>query len=115
MVERILLLLSQFADDTNIFLTCNKKTIDAVAHTLARAEKHLGLKTNIEKSTLYRIGSLSKSEAEKYTQSGFAWSQPPIDTLGIKIQLDLDKMYVENMKPVKEKSLQYCQNGALIA
>ena len=50
----LLNLLSQFADDTNIYLKPEADNLNCVSHTLAITERNLGLKVNYEKSTLYQ-------------------------------------------------------------
>ena len=56
--HNIMLLLSQFADDTNLFLEATSNVINAVTDSLTIAKSNLGLKVNNEKTTLYRIGLL---------------------------------------------------------
>ena len=58
-IHDLLNLLSQFADDTNLFLQANQQTLDAVIKTLNVAQKNLGLKTNYEKTSINRVGSVA--------------------------------------------------------
>ena len=95
-------LLSHFTDDTNIFLSeCD--SIDEVSHTLAKAESNLGLKVNYEKTTVYRLGSLTNTSAKYYTQKMLAWDDPPISTLGIMVHPDINKMCELNSTPLLSK------------
>ena len=100
--QNIINLLSQFADDTNLFLTGMDKNISAVTNTFKYAERNLGLVVNMEKTVLYRIGLLKSSDAKLYTQANYAWSQPPIYTLGIYVIEDSESMAVLNLTPVAQ-------------
>ena len=65
MGDEILHLLSQFADDTALYLQYDKLTIESVIATLMYIEAHTGL--NYDKTLMYRIGSLAHSDAKLYT------------------------------------------------
>ena len=97
-IHNIVMLLSQFADDTNLFLKASASVLDAVSNTLEHAHSNLGLKVNYEKSTLYRVGSLQHTNATYYTQKAYAWGDPPISSLGI--QVALTNMAVLNLSPI---------------
>ena len=84
-IHNIVNLLLQFADDTTIFSKGNKKSVEAITETLDLAHRNLGLKTNYDKTSIYRLGSLAKSNAKIYTKKEFAWADIPIYTLGIFI------------------------------
>ena len=64
------LLLSQFADDTDLYLPFEKCVLDAVFEILDQMECNLGLKVSYKKTTLYRIGSIAFSNAKIYTRQG---------------------------------------------
>ena len=96
-------LLSQFADDTNIYLKGNSTNIDNVMQTLTKAEQNLDLKVNYEKSTLYRIGSLTDTDAELYTQKQYAWNDPPIHILGTYVHQNFEIMSQKNLEPLLNK------------
>ena len=85
-VEGIKQVMSQFADDTVIFIEFDQREIDGVMEVLASLETQLGLKISYEKTTLYRIGSLKNSEATLYTQKKVNWSDGDIDLLGVTIK-----------------------------
>ena len=63
-VERIL---AQFVDDTNLFIQYERLCIEAVCDTLTHVENNLGLKVSYEKTNMYRVGSLYKTDAKYYT------------------------------------------------
>ena len=58
-VYDIMALISQFADDTTLFLKYDKITLEAVTKTLQLIETNTGLKVNYDKTSLYRIGFFS--------------------------------------------------------
>ena len=100
----IFLLLAQFADDTSLFLKSSEKEIKSVTESLNLAERNLGLKVNYEKTTIYRIGSLMRTKAEYYTQQKFCWDDPPVHTLGIIVDINVNRMIKMNMNPILEKA-----------
>lgn len=51
-------LISQFADDTDLYLNFDQQTIDTVIQILERLERNIGLKVNYDKTTIYRMGSV---------------------------------------------------------
>ena len=98
-LQNIINLLSQFADDTNVYLDANTN-FAAVTQTLQKAERNLGLKVNYDKTVLYRIGSLQHAQAERYVQETYTWGEPPITTLGVDVINDPIEMAVANMQPL---------------
>ena len=78
-------MISQFADDTLLFLTYDKICLDAAIEVLCYVEENTGLKISYEKSTVYRIGSCNDSDAKMYTIKQLNWSSGDINTLGITI------------------------------
>ena len=93
-------LLAQFADDTSMFYKGNERSVKAVIHTLNYAERNLGLKVNIDKTVMYRIGSLTHTDAKFYTRATFAWAEPPIFTLGIHVTTNEEEMAKLNLIPI---------------
>ena len=81
-VERII---SQFADDTGLFLLYEEKCIETALSTLAQIESSIGLKVSYEKTCIYRIGSLKNSDAKIYTTKPIQWSDEDIEMLGFRI------------------------------
>ena len=59
--------LSQFADDTNIFSLFKSKSLPAVLDTLLEFEYNTGLKTNHEKSTIFRLGKIRNTNVKLKT------------------------------------------------
>ena len=102
-INDFLLLLSQFADDTNLFLDGSPETISAVTNSLTMAEQHLGLRVNYDKTTLYKLGNLQTADARYITQKIHVWKNPPIQSLGITVGGD-DDMILQNLRLVINKA-----------
>ena len=61
------ILLSQFADDTDIYLPFDKAVINKDIEVLTDIETNIGLKVSYDKTTIYRIGSIANTDAKCYT------------------------------------------------
>ena len=77
--------ITQFVDDTNLFLNHDMETLQQTLHTLILFERNYGLKLNYDKSNVYRIGSLKNSNARMYTIKTLMWTNDPIKVLGTNI------------------------------
>ena len=79
------ILISQFADDMDLYLPYDRTILNEVIRTLDYIEANTGLKTLYEKTTVYRIGSLKNTQAKLYTTKKLQWSNNYINTLGIDL------------------------------
>ena len=95
-------LLSQFADDLDLYLPFDQNVINTIFHTLTDIEASTRLKVSYEKTTLYRIGSLAGSEAKCYTERKVKWENCTVNMLGINIANDPQKLD-QNFDSVIEK------------
>lgn len=73
-------LISQFADDTTLYLGFDANSINEVIKTLDIVYYNIGLTVNYDKTNIYRIGSLAGSSAQLYTQKVFVWTNEPVST-----------------------------------
>ena len=78
--------ITQFADDTSLFLMYTESCINAAIETLMYVEKSTGLKVSYKKTTIYRVGSLKNSAATMYTIKPIKWSDGDIEMLGMCIR-----------------------------
>ena len=78
-------LISQFADDTDLFLIYDFLSLNEVVDTLTIIERNTGLLLNYDKTSIYRIGSLRNCHAKLYTKVEFKWTNEPITVLGVKM------------------------------
>ena len=86
--------ITQFADDTGLFLMYSEDCLNAVIDTLAYVEKNTGLKVSYDKTCIYRIGSLKKNCAQIHTTKQLKWSDGDIEMLGVTIAYE----YVQSNK-----------------
>ena len=101
MVNEVLTILSQFADDTVMYLNYDPLTIETVTGILNQVENNLGLKVSYDKTRIYRVGSLAGSQAKLYTSKNYMWSNEPMDTLGVKIDCtDNSNVLTENYNSI---------------
>ena len=84
-------LLSQFADDTDMYLEFSENNIKNVFNILSNIEGNTGLRISYEKTTIYRIGSISNTNAKVYTTRKVVWSNDAINTLGVDISNNVSK------------------------
>lgn len=97
--------ISQFADDTDMFLEFNQETITQLVKTFETVQKNMGLHVNYDKTTLYRMGSIAKSNAKIYTARAFQWTNIPPNILGVNIMKYNDKDILnENFMPILDKT-----------
>ena len=103
-IKGIKLLLSQFADDLDIFSKYNQKNLDAILDTLKAFEACSGMKVNIDKTTIYRIGSARKDNAKLYTRYKIQWSDKPLNLLGVIVSNDLHLLNNLNIMELMAKA-----------
>lgn len=97
--------ISQFADDTDMYLLFEEETINSVVETMKVLEHNVGLKVNYDKTTIYRMGSIAHSNAKLYTVSAFQWINTPPNILGVDIvKYEDNEMIYANFKEIFEKA-----------
>ena len=101
-------ILSQFADDTTVFLDYDQRSLNELCRTLTHVEQNLGLKVSYDKTNVYRVGTLVKSNARLYTQQNFRWTHENIDILGVKLSCDGEPVR-ENFDKIVEKIKLVCE------
>ena len=77
--------ISQFVDDTVIYINYDLSELNAVINTFTEIERHTGLKINYDKTTIYRVGSLKHCDAQLYTAQEMCWSSNNVELLGIEV------------------------------
>ena len=105
-INEIEYLLSQFADDLSLFLKFKEKTWQAVMHVFDLFEKASGMRVSYEKTTIYRVGSLSNTDAKFYSSRRVKWTNEPITVLGIKVTNERNQFVKINIEPLVEKARQ---------
>ena len=87
-VGGVMNLITQFADDTALFLKFDTFVLENVIQVLSHIETQTGLTINYDKMLIYRIGSLANSNAMLYTSKTFNWTNEPFTLLGLEILND---------------------------
>lgn len=101
--------LGQFADDMNLFLQFEEETIMSLEDTLDKFTEATGLQVNYDKTCIYRIGSLARTQAKIYTRKPFTWTNEPIKILGIMINHDMGQTLFLNYEHLLSKVRTICE------
>ena len=67
-VKEVEYLISQFADDMDLYLPFDSVVLNAVCDELSDIESHTGLRVSYDKTMIYRIGSIANSNVKCYTK-----------------------------------------------
>ena len=102
-VKEVLHLLNQFADDLDLFLEYNEGNLREVLNVFQEFQKNTGFALSYDKTTLYRIGSLKKSQAKLYCGEQFKWTGDSINVLGVSIHQNTTDLIRHNIDPIISK------------
>ena len=103
-VNNVKMLLSQFADDLDMFVKYKKEVWQEIISTFEQFERNSGMKINYDKTSVYRIGSLRNSQARFYADKKIKWSDGPINVLGVQVDYDENIMQELNLNPLVSKA-----------
>ena len=87
---------TQFADDTTIFLDGSEESLNSTLEELDRFAKISGLKINYDKTQLVWIGSKKHSQDSIKTKWKLLWGEYKFRIVGINFNVDLEEMVAEN-------------------
>ena len=94
--------ISQYADDSSVFLDGSEKSLKALLKELEYFARISGLKVNFDKTQLVWIGSKKFDQNSIKTKWKLIWGKQTFKMLGINFNTDLTKMIKENyMQKVK--------------
>ena len=96
-------LLSQYADDTQVFLGGSEKSLREALLILDTFYKMSGLKINVEKTKVIWIGSLSHSENRLCQRYKLDWTQGPFKILGVVFTTEVFDIWDMNTNSVLNK------------
>ena len=96
-------ILGQFADDMDMYLLFEEKTLTTVVSLLNNFKQNTGCKVNYDKTTVYRIGSLKNADAKIYTQPMLKWSNDPIKILGVTVSHQKNDLIKLNYNSIIQK------------
>ena len=85
-------LLSQFADDTSLFLDGTEKCFKACVYCLEEFTELSGLKMNFEKTQIVWIGSTKNSETKFMRDKNFIWNPGIFKVLGITLSTNIKEI-----------------------
>ena len=97
-------LISQFADDIDIYLPYDETILNETLKVISDIEVHTGLKASYDKTTIYRIGSIANTDAKCYTFRKVKWTNDPVNTLGLDLYMSEKEMLL-NYDKIVEKLL----------
>ena len=95
-VEDIINILNQFTDDLDVFSENCEESVKTIVQELQYFYTKSGFKVSYDKTTMYRIGSLQKSNTKIYTQPDVKWSSDTIRVLGIDIYQNEEVLIEKN-------------------
>ena len=102
-VEDILNLLSQFADDMDIYTLHDQTSVNHIFDILEKFKKTAGFTVNYDKTQMYRIGSLANTESKLITAEQIKWTNNPINVLGITVTQTEEELLMLNYQDILEK------------
>ena len=103
-VNDIINLLGQYADDADLYLLNDQNSLHTVFNIITEFGKHTGFTINYDKTTIYRIGALKHSMAKLYTQQQIAWTNEPINILGVVVTNQKEDLAKLNYEPLVVKT-----------
>ena len=82
-VNDIIYLLSQFADDMDLYVKFSQGNLNNIEKIFNEFWESTGFSLSYDKTKILRIGSLKDSDAKLYSQKKLQWTNDPINILGI--------------------------------
>ena len=105
-VKDILNLLNQYADDLDLILKRSQANLNRVFKKIEDFGRSTGFALSYDKTSMYRLGDMQKSNAELYTQSGMPWNKETINVLGIEISRTSDDVVEKNYSSVIRQTIE---------
>ena len=84
--------ISQYADDTSLFLDGTENSLISALKILELFYKMSGLKMNVEKTKVIKIGALAGSQMQLCPDYNLVWEEGNFTVLGIEFNIDLKKI-----------------------
>ena len=106
-VKQIEYLLSQYADDMDMFTINDKNMIKRIIDVFERFRQNSGFTINYDKTQLYRIGSLEHTKSDEYVKIAenidIKITNKPINVLGVWIAHELKDIYSLNYDSIVQQ------------
>ncbi len=93
----------QYADDTALILTCEPVTFRETFNILNKFSAISGLRINIEKTKIMRIGALRETNFILLPEYNVEWTSDSLNMLGVVIANDRSKLTELNYEPKLKK------------
>ena len=91
--------ISQYADDTSLFLDGSQKSFETCVHTVMEYAKYSGLAMNFEKTKVIWFGCNNNQNETYLPHLNFEWNPPSFNILGIEFTTDLINITDINIAP----------------
>ena len=95
--------ISQYADDTSFTILANDLSLNKIFDILKQYQKMSGMKTNLDKTEVLRIGAIKNSNIVLAENLELKWTNIPATLLGVKITPERDKLEKLNYLPKLKK------------
>ena len=95
--------LSQYADDTQVFLDGSEESMKQLMYILQTFYKMSGLKVNEEKTRALWFGSMSMSKKKICLEHDLDWEQKPLKILGVTFTADVSNVWEYNAEDIINK------------
>ena len=103
-VAEMLNLLGQYADDADMYLLKDQKSLDSVFTTLEKFRGISGFTLIYDKTSIMRIGSMKDSDSTLITQRVVAWTKEPVNVLGVWLSPNIDEITRLNYEEIYKKA-----------
>ena len=100
-------IMSQFADDTQIFIRNTIRSLTAIVNSLTLLEANTGLIVNYKKSSIHTLGGAERIECEK----PFVWDPGSLEVLGINPLINDDSMYEKQLQKMSVTITQWANRS----
>ena len=102
--------LSQYADDTQIFLDGTEQSLKETLNILKKFYSMSGLKINVEKTRAIWIGSLCHSNRQLCREYKLDWSQGAFKILGVTFSVEVFDIWDLNTEQIYNSIESICKN-----
>ena len=102
-VWEVVQFLNQFADDMDVMMQYCQESFDAFLKTIDKFHDSTGFTLSYEKTTVYRLGSLTKTNARLYSAKKVNWTSEKFNALGVDIHQNEEDLQ-DNYKQVLIKA-----------
>ena len=103
-VDDIAYVLGQYADDADIYSKFKQQSLDTIFLCLEHFKSMSGFSVNYDKTSIYRICALEKSDATLISQRAVSWTNEPINVLGVTICYEESENVSLNYQPAIDKA-----------